>query len=296
MKRIKTCALALSAFMMLGALAGCDKDENNETAANESETSVVATQADETTASETETQATETSASETEASATETEASESETQTTEETSAFVIEPEEIELDAALQQYANTFISNFAEQYLVSLDRATITPEECMDFARTHIKINDPSSVTYETKGDVTYETFTWEQAKKVVSKYIAIMMNNSYEDFEAPSGEYGDHPAGPFFEDGKIWYEAADGDEHNVVAVVDSIINNTDGTITLNFTVYEIDIDTFLGLDSEGLKAYYKKTSDEAKADSTLTAMKKGTALATIGQSGDYYLYTYQAG
>ena len=70
--------------------------------------------------------------------------------------------------------------------------------------------------------------------------------------------------------------------------------NNGDGTITLNFTVYSIDLDTYSGLDSNGLKAYYKLTPDKAKQDKSLTKVKTGRATVDVGQSGSYYLISYE--
>ena len=175
--------------------------------------------------------------------------------------------------------------------IVSMD---MTTEELLDFVHIHLKINANDSISYETKGDVTYETFTWEKAQSVAGKYFGILMDYGYEDLMAPPGTYGDQPAGPYYEDGKIWYEAADGEMHTRIAIVDSVENYGDGTLTLKFTVYEIDYETFSGLDMDGVRAYYSLTPAEAATDSTLSVVTTGTAVVNVGQSGDYYLKSYE--
>ena len=293
MKKIKICALALGTCIALGALAGCGSTE----------TSAMTTAASETTAaSSSEASGSDTSASEetgsegSEATTADTAASDEtqpETSGSPETEA-AGGVEYITLDAEGQKYANTFVSNFAEVSMGSIVSMDMTTEELLDFVHIHLKINANDSISYETKGDVTYETFTWEKAQSVAGKYFGILMDYGYEDLMAPPGTYGDQPAGPYYEDGKIWYEAADGEMHTRIAIVDSVENYGDGTLTLKFTVYEIDYETFSGLDMDGVRAYYSLTPADAASDSTLSVVTTGTAVVNVGQSGDYDLKSYE--
>ena len=175
-----------------------------------------------------------------------------------------------------------------------MNRDTITTEELMDFVHIHLKINAYDNISYIKKGDVSYETFTWEKAQTVVGRYFGIFIDKGYDDLSAPSGKYGDQAAGPYYEDGKIWYESADGEIRSNIAIVDKVVNNTDGTLTLKFTIYEIDYETFGNLDADGIRAYYKLSPSEAKGNSTLSVVTTGTAIVDVGQSGSYLLKTYE--
>ena len=98
---------------------------------------------------------------------------------------------------------------------------------------------------------------------------------------------------GPFYENGKIWYPTADGENYNLIAVVDSATSNSDGTFTFYFTVYSIDWDTYSNFKEGDIKKYYKLTSAKAASDKTLTKATSGTAKVGVGQSGNYFLLVY---
>ncbi len=275
MKRLKVCSLVLSTCLTIGVVAGCFNGGTTPTtaasASAESETSTEAA------ASETDpTEAPETYDS-------------SGIQNTSD-----IDDEIIELTAERQEYANIIVSNFAEQFITDFDWKDASTEELMDFAHMFLKINNQDAITYEKKGDVTYETFTFSDAHDVIVKHIGVFISDvALEGMQAPSGAYGDQPAGPYYEDSKIWYEAADGESHNLVAIVDTIMNNYDGTYTLTFTIYAIDMDTYSRINSDELKAYYKLNREQAASDSTLGEVVTGKAVVSVGQSGEYYMLTY---
>ena len=273
---VKLITISAGACLLLGSLAGCKPAEEPEEAAAASE-------------------AQEESEAETEAPQASVATSESETSEAAESSDdFVIEPEYLELDSEEQTYANKYITNFVEQYFFDFDRDSASTEQLLDFVHIHLKINAYDQISYETKGDITFETFTVDKSIKVISKYFAVYFTE--EDCKAlpsPPTDYGDQPAGPFYEDGKIWYEAADGESYNLIGIVDSVLNNTDGTLTIEFTIYSIDYEVYSGLDMDGVAAYYSMTPAQAAADSTLTQVKTGTAVVTIAQSGDYSLISY---
>ena len=273
---VKLITISAGACLLLGSLAGCKPAEEPEATAAASE-------------------AQEESEAETEAPQASVATSESETSEAAESSDdFVIEPEYLELDSEEQTYANTYITNFVEQYFFDFDRDSATAEQLLDFVHIHLKINAYDQISYETKGDLTFETFTVEKSLQVVSKYFAVYFTEEdCKALPAPPTDYGDQPAGPFYEDGKIWYEAADGESYNLIGIVDSVLNNTDGTLTIEFTVYSIDYEVYNELDADGIAAYYSMTPEQAAADSTLTQVKTGTAVVTIAQSGDYSLISY---
>ena len=86
---------------------------------------------------------------------------------------------------------------------------------------------------------------------------------------------------------------SASGEGYTLIGIVDSVFNNTDGTLDIEFTVYSIDYEVYNELDADGIAAYYSMTPEQAAADSTLTQVKTGTAVVTIAQSGDYSLISY---
>ena len=273
---VKLITISAGACLILGSLAGCKPAEEPEATAAASE-------------------AQEESEAETEAPQASVATSESETSEAAESSDdFVIEPEYIELGSEEQKYVNTYITNFVEQYFFDFDSDSATAEQLLDFVHIHLKINAYDQISYETKGDITFETFTVSEATKVISKYFALYFTeDDCKALPAPPDTYGDQPAGPFYEDGKIWYEAADGESYNLIGIVDSVLNNTDGTLTLEFTIYSIDYEVYNELDMDGIAAYYSMTPEQAAADSTLTRVKTGTAVVTNAQSGDYLLISY---
>ena len=276
-KLVKLFALSASACLVLGVFAGCKAEDVEVTDASEVEESV----------SEEETQGPQASVASSETS--------EETESSEESSGnVVVEPDYIVLDSEGQKYANTYITNFVEQYFYDFDRESYSVDQLLDFVHIHLKINASESISYETKGDLTFETFTVDKAQSVISKYFAVYFTE--EDCKAlptPPETYGDQPAGPYYEDGKIWYEAASGESYYLIGIVDSVFNNTDGTLTIDFTIYSIDYEVYSGLDMDGIAAYYALTPEAAAADPTLTQTGTGTATVTIAQSGDYSLISY---
>ncbi|MBQ7628249.1 MAG: hypothetical protein IJS85_04775 [Clostridiales bacterium] len=273
---VKLITISTGACLILGSLAGCKPAE-------EPEATAAASEAQE--ESETETEAPQASVATSDIE----DPAESDP-----SDDFVIEPEYLELDSEEQKYVNTYITNFVEQYFFDFDSDSATAEQLLDFVHIHLKINAYDQISYETKGDITFETFTVSEAIKVISKYFALYFTeDDCKALPAPPETYGDQPAGPFYEDGKIWYEAADGESYNLIGIVDSVLNNTDGTLTLEFTIYSIDYEVYNELDMDGITAYYSMTPEQAAADSTHTRVKTGTAVVTNAQSGDYLLISY---
>ena len=274
----KITAWCLCAGLAMSSFAGCGKD--NATA----ETSESGQIASVTTALETVAEtAAETSLSETSVA---TEASEMiQTQETYEV---------IDLESDVQQYVNTFITNFVEQNFYDYDRETADIERMIDFVHLHLKINAQDLISYAVKGDLDYEVFSIDDVQRVASEYLGVLITEEdYAALPVPPDTFGDQPSGPYFEDGKIWYEASDGESYNRIGIVNSFLNPGDGTLIMEFDVYEIDIDTYLSLNTDEIRAYYALTSEQAENDPTLTNVRTGTARVGATQSGGYYLITY---
>ncbi len=280
MKKMRLCVICLGAGLVLGCFAGCSTTGSPDPAVTSS--SDVITQES----------VTDTSGSEpSEETIAATEASEPSQDTEPDSNdEYVYVLEDID-----QEYANTFITNFVEVFFYDYDRDTANAERILDFAHIHLKINSRDSISYANKGDLTYETFTLEKARSIAGKYFGILLNDDeVQNLPAPPASFGDQPAGPFYEDGKIWYLAGDGESYNMIGIVNSVTNNGDGTLTIDFTVYSIELETYWQMDNNDFKAYYKMTPAMAEADDTLSAVKTGSAVAGVSQSGEYYLISYK--
>ncbi|GEM_PF-1012806 len=274
----KITAWCLCAGLAMSGFAGCGKDSATEETSESGQTASVTTALETVAETATETSLTETSVA--------TEISEM-TQTQE-------TYEVIDLESDVQQYVNTFITNFVEQNFYDYDRETADIERMIDFVHLHLKINAHDLISYAVKGDLDYEVFSIDDVQRVASEYLGVLITEEdYAALPVPPETFGDQPAGPYFEDGKIWYEASDGESYNRIGIVNSFLNPGDGTLIMEFDVYEIDLDTYLSLNADEIREYYALTSEQAENDPSLTKVRTGTARVGATQSGGYYLITY---
>ena len=297
MKRFKISALLLSTCLALGALAGCSQASaspaksdgtvaniNGNFRTNVSEgvaseiSEVVYDDADALTSGSPVTPVDDSDAP----SATDTTATEND-------SAPAADDENIDPEAAGQIYANAFVSAFAEQNISEMDIESLTVEEYLDFVRTYLKNHATDLISYEPKGEMLFETFTLASAHEVIKVFFGFFTSDVFgSGLEAPPETHGDQPAGPFYEDGRFWYEAYNTEAGNRFALVDSYTVNEDGTVTLGFTVYEAG-------PNDNLYECYRLTPEEAAADSTINIVTNGSATVRINQSGEYSLIYYKA-
>lgn len=293
MKRVKICALALSACLAAGAFAGCKKTEETTEPSGSALDTVTSESSSEAETAESTSQVV-TSESSSEAASEDTSASSESKVTSGDTQATSGDNSNVPLDADQQEYANTFITNFAEQFFWDFDSSTAELDRYMDFVYIHLKINAQSEVSTAKNGDVSYEMFSAEKAQAVIGKYFGKgVKDEDIKKLHTPPEAYGDSAAGPYYKDGKIWYQPGAGESYNRIGIVEAIKNNGDGTLTLKFTVYEIDLDTFATLNSSGLKEYYKLTPAKASMDKTLKKVSYGSAVVDVSQSGTYLLKSY---
>ena len=167
-----------------------------------------------------------------------------------------------------QQYAaNLSLSNFSEQWFCEIGT---------------FEINRPTEMEYRDG----YETMTRETFFEIIGPRIAYP-----EDLQPIEGE--DYSAalgiGTFdwnhcwYENGRFYYPAGDGESYNRFSVVDEAYRINDGTYRFRFTIYELDLDIYfdeLGIPSK----YYHLTPAEAAqlaANGTLTAVHTGTAVCS---------------
>lgn len=281
MKRYKLSTIVLSTCLALGALAGCsqgsvpaagtmpDRATPHESEGVASEISAIIYQAE-----DPENAAAESPANEDSFSGNYTDS---------------VDGEYADPDADRQIYANAFVSAFAEQNISEMDTENLTVEEYLDFVRIYLKTHATDLISYEPKGEMLFETFTPASAHEVIKVFFGFFTSDAFgSGLEAPSEAHGDQPAGPFYEDGRFWYEACDTEDSNRFAIVDSYKVNEDGTMTLGFTVYEAG-------PNDSLYECYRLSPEEAAADSTINIVTNGSATVRINQSGEYSLIYYKA-
>ena len=188
-----------------------------------------------------------------------------------------------------QQYAaNLSLSNFSEQWFCEMgtfdhyDSADTSIAQLFSFAHLWSKINRPTEMEYRDG----YETMTRETFFEIIGPRIAYP-----EDLQPIEGE--DYSAalgiGTFdwnhcwYENGRFYYPAGDGESYNRFTVVDEAYKLQDGTCRFRFTIYELDLDIYfdeLGIPSK----YYHLTPAEAAqlaANGTITAVHTGTAVCS---------------
>ena len=188
-----------------------------------------------------------------------------------------------------QQYAaNLSLSNFSEQWFCEIgtfdhyDPADTSIAQLFSFAHLWSKINRPTEMEYRDG----YETMTRETFFEIIGPRIAYP-----EDLQPIEGE--DYSAalgiGTFdwnhcwYENGRFYYPAGDGESYNCFTVVDEAYKLRDGICRFRFTIYELDLDIYfdaLGIPSK----YYHLTPAEAAqlaANGAITAMHTGTAVCS---------------
>lgn len=194
----------------------------------------------------------------------------------------------VSLTEAQQYAANLSMSNFSEQNFCgggpfdSYDAAEASVAQLFRFAHLWAKINRPSALSYEGN----YETLTRENFFDIITPRIAFPAGLEPIEGEDYSAVLGigrfdwDHC---WYENGRFYYPAGDGESYNAFTVVDEAYLLDNGDYRFRFTVYELDLDIYwdeLGVSDK----YYHLTPAEAAqiaATGELTPMRTGTALCT---------------
>ena len=192
------------------------------------------------------------------------------------------------LSSAQQYAANLSLSNFSEQWFCEIgtfdhyDPADTSIAQLFSFAHLWNKINRTTEMEYRDG----YETMTRETFYEIIGPRL-----DYPKDLEPIEGE--DYSAalgiGTFdwnhcwYEDGRFYYPAGDGESYNRFTVVDEAYRINDWTYRFRFTIYELDLDIYwdeLGIPSK----YYHLTPAEAAqyaADGSITAVHTGTAVCS---------------
>lgn len=142
----------------------------------------------------------------------------------------------VKLDADLQYRINIFLSNFSEQGVLSFNSSNAADDFLIRFVRLYYKINHHDLITYEN-GE---ECLSLDTANLYLNRFFGRtiepvngqeFMIDAWHSFR--------------FENGAFRFEAADGESHNGFTVVYGMTKNADGTYTVQFQNYELDLDEY---------------------------------------------------
>lgn len=198
------------------------------------------------------------------------------------------EPEEgtkVDLTATQQYAANLSLSNFSEQWFCQMppkdyyDADDATVAQLFQFARLWAKINRPSAIEYVDG----YETMTLETFYEITAPRLDVtehLVPQEGDDYSAELGMGNFDWDRCWYENGRFYYPAADGESYNRFTVVDEAYKINDRTYRFRFTIYELELDLYW--DWGGIPAeYYHLTPEEVAARAEITALEKGSAVCT---------------
>ena len=188
-----------------------------------------------------------------------------------------------------QQYAaNVSLSNFSEQWFCEypsfdhFDAADTSIAQLYSFAHLWRKINRPRDMEYQDG----YETMSRETFYEIITPRIDYpdgLQPVEGEDYSAALGIGNFDWNHCWYENGRFYYPAGDGEAYNRFTVVDEAYRINDWTYRFRFTIYELDLDAYW--DAQGVASTYYHMSPAQAAQSaaagTITAKRRGTAVCT---------------
>ena len=188
-----------------------------------------------------------------------------------------------------QQYAaNLSLSNFSEQWFCEIgtfdhyDAADTSIAQLFSFAHLWSKINRPRAMEYIDG----YETMTRETFFEIIGPridYSEDLQPIEGEDYSAALGIGNFDWNHCWYENGRFYYPAGDGESYNRFTVVDEAYKLGDGTYRFRFTIYELDLDIYWDELGIPLKYYHLTPAEAAQsaAEGSITAKRTGTALCS---------------
>ncbi len=187
--------------------------------------------------------------------------------------------EKITLSKDQQRRLNLFISNFVEQGFDDYED-TGDVHRLAQFAYRWSRINRPADV--EVEGN--YYRISLDTIQRVVKKYFGVKITERDLDAYDWAGIKDEEH---FYQDGYYYNPAADGETYSSFAIVNYVSDNKDGTWTVNFKRYILDIEAYWDNNESVPKKYYAMTDAEAESDINADADYSG--VATVRREGSSY-------
>ena len=160
----------------------------------------------------------------------------------------------VKLEGDLLYRINVFLSNFSEQQIKTFNASTVADDYLLRFVELYCKINHHELIFYENSEEclsldnmnLYYERFF---GRKVNPVNGATYLLDAWNEFRYSGGAFR--------------FPAADGAPFNRFTVVYDMVSNGDGTYTVQFQNFELDITEYWdhGMDST---LYHKSNDDMA--------------------------------
>ena len=156
-----------------------------------------------------------------------------------------------------QKQINVFLSNFAEQ---GFGNYPATDDALLEFGYLYYKYNVESKLHVDDAAECYY----------VKKKDMDTVLKDFFGKTIIPDGNYEKFSEYVVFDNNRYEFPLADGVLIDYVAVANSIVNNGDGTYTVEFDVY---------FAKDGLKSsYYELSAEKAASSSKLSWEYSGKA------------------
>ena len=177
----------------------------------------------------------------------------------------------VKLTSDLQYRINIFLSNFSEQFFGPFNVSTASDDQMIAFVHIYCKINNRNAILYQGG----YETISLDDMNAQLRRFFDVSCKpNDGVSYMLDAWTIGE------YHDGYFWFPAADGESYNYFTVVDSMTRNSDGTYSVQFQVYALNLDEYWssGIDN----AFYRLNPDQV-ADlvwsDRVTPVQGGTAV-----------------
>lgn len=174
-----------------------------------------------------------------------------------------------------EQYeANLFLSNFSEQGFKDYDPSEINVGQIVSYAHLYDKINYHQGIGYQSG----YETMNIDHVNVILKRFLDVELS------EKQASTFQTEHA--YYENGTFYFQAADGQAHNMLTIVDTLKKDKDGIYHFDFYIYELDINTYWDNNGWIDDHYYYLTNKEARKTKELKKIGSGTA---AGIPSEYY-------
>ncbi|MBP5745755.1 MAG: hypothetical protein J6W58_05575, partial [Lachnospiraceae bacterium] len=189
--------------------------------------------------------------------------------------------ERIEITQDMQKKMNTFLSNFAEQYMEYYDYGRPDTEELLNFAYMWSYFNKYSNI--ELEGN--YYKISIENINSILDRYMGYTLS----DYEINAYK-GNDIYNSYCKNGYYYTPAADGAINCRFAVVESAYDVGNDNLRLEFLIYDLDREIMEPIPKE----YY--SYDKSKASSAPDLVKAGSGYAIVKKDkDDYRLLVYES-
>lgn len=192
-----------------------------------------------------------------------------------------IDGTKIEITQDMQKKMNTFLSNFAEQYMEYYDYGRPDTGELLNFAYMWSYFNKYSNI--EIEGN--YYKISIENINNILNRYMGYTLSD--DEIKAYKGN---DIYQSYCKNGYYYTPAADGAINCSFAVVESAYDVGNDNLRLEFLVYDLDREIMEPIPKE----YY--SYDKSKAANANDLVQSGSGYAIVKKDkDDYRLLVYEA-